>query len=485
MLAENSPMSAKQIDTPVLCVDLDGTLLATDMLWESVLRLAKTRFHLLLALPFWLIRGRSYLKRKLATYVRVSPATLPYRDEVVSFLAEERKRGRTLALVTASDREVAEPIAQHLGLFEYVFASDGAVNLAGAQKRDALERRFGYREFDYIGNSPADLPIWGSANAALLVEPSKKTLKKATHISSVQHVFSCKVNRLREIVKALRCHQWSKNILLFVPLLTSHKVFEGELILRTLIAFVAMSFCASSIYIINDFLDVEADRQHPRKRFRPFAAGTISIPAGTVLATLMCLGGFGLGSMILPHRFTWLLLAYITLTATYSLLLKSKIVADVLTLALLYTLRILIGGSAVNMPISPWLLAFSVFLFLSLAFLKRYGEIGVLKKPTGVEIPGRGYIADDKEWMRTMGGTSGYLSILVLVLYINSHEVMALYSRPEILWFACPPLLYWISRIWLLASRGKIDDDPLVFAAEDRVSYAVGILVIVAIGAAL
>lgn len=485
MLAENRPTSENDRSSPVLCVDLDGTLLATDMLWESVLQLLRQRIYLLFALPIWLFRGKAYLKWKIATHIKIDPASIPYREDVVSFLMEERKKGRHIVMVTASDRLLAEPIARHLGLFHDVFASNGGLNLAGNAKRQKLEESFGYRQFDYIGNSAADVAVWKSANAALLVQPSQRTLRNATRISSVQRVFRAKVSRLHGTVKALRCHQWSKNILIFVPILTSHSMLEGPLVLRAIAAFIAMSVCASSIYIVNDFLDIEADRQHPKKRHRPFAAGTLSIPFGAGLATFIGGGGLALSWLTLPLPFNWLLWAYISLSLCYSLLLKSKVVADVITLALLYTLRILIGGAAIEIVISPWLLAFSMFLFLSLAFVKRYGEIGVLKRPISAEIPGRGYFADDKEWMRNMGGVSGYLSVLVFALYINSHEVTSLYSRPEILWFASPPLLYWIGRIWLLAARGKVEDDPLVFAATDRVSYAVGIIVVAAIVAAL
>jgi 4-hydroxybenzoate polyprenyltransferase/phosphoserine phosphatase len=485
MRAENSPMKAKSASAPVLCVDLDGTLLATDMLWESVLRLVKQRLHLLFALPFWLVRGRAHLKHRLAAHVSVDPTTLPFREDVVSFLAKEQKSGRKIVLVTAWDRQLVEPIVQHLGLFHDVIATDGIVNLAGAKKREALENRFGYHQFDYIGNTAADLSVCDSANASLLVESSRKTLTRAKRLASVQHIFHGKANRWAALVKALRYSQWSKNLLIFVPLLTSHKVFETALILNALTAFVAMSFCASSIYIINDFFDVEADRQHPKKKLRPFAAGTVSIPAGAAMAATMCLGGFVLGWLILPLQFIWLLLAYLALTISYSVLLKRKLVADVITLALLYTLRILIGGAAVDVHISPWLLAFSVFLFLSLAFVKRYGEIDTLGKSPDEEMPGRAYIAADKEWMRSMGSTSGYLSVLVFALYINGREVTILYQQPEMLWFACPALLYWVTRFWLLAARGKVDDDPLVFALKDRVSYAVAIAVLLSAVVAL
>jgi 4-hydroxybenzoate polyprenyltransferase/phosphoserine phosphatase len=484
ILANASHLPA-HTQSPVLCVDLDGSLLATDMLWESVLLAVKSRPSLLLIFPFWLLRGKAYLKRKIAERVKVNAAALPYRSDVLSFLVREKKAGRKIVLTTASDMRLVQPIAQHIGVFDDVIASDGELNLKGTVKQKILEDRYGSKQFDYLGDSAADLAVWESANAALLVEPSKGTLKRAMRVATVERVFHSKVSRLLAVVKALRCNQWSKNLLIFVPLLTSHEIFELGFILKALTAFVAMSFCASSIYIINDFLDVEADRQHPKKKFRPVAAGTLSIPTGAGLAAVMCLGGLVLGWQMLPLRFTGLLLVYLTLTVSYSILLKRKMVADVITLALLYTLRILIGGAAVGVAISAWLLAFSMFLFLSLAFVKRYGEIGVIHRRSDEEVPGRAYIADDKAWMSNMGGTSGYLGILVFALYINSNEVAALYRHPEVLWFACPPLLYWINRTWLLASRGKIDDDPLVFAATDRVSYAVALLVAIAIVAAL
>ena len=470
---------------PVLCVDLDGSLLATDMLWESMLLAVKSRPSLLLIFPFWLLRGKAYLKRKIAERVKVNAAALPYRSDILSFLVREKKAGRKIVLTTASDMSLVLPIAQHIGVFDDVIASDGRLNLKGTVKQKILEDRYGRKQFDYLGDSAADLAVWESANAALLVEPSNGTLKRALRIATVERVFHGKVNPLLAVVKALRCNQWSKNLLIFVPLLTSHEISELGLVVKAVIAFVAMCFCASSIYIINDFLDVEADRQHPKKRFRPFAAGTLSIPAGAGLAAVMCLGGLVLGWQMLPLRFTGLLLAYLMLTVSYSMLLKRKIVADVVTLALLYTFRILIGGAALGVVISAWLLAFAMFLFLSLAFVKRYGEIGVVHRRSDEEVPGRGYIAEDKVWMSNMGGASGYLAILVFALYINSPDVAVRYRHPEVFWFACPPLLYWINRIWLLASRGKIDDDPLVFTATDRVSYAVGLLVAIAIVAAV
>jgi len=472
-------------ESATLCVDLDGTLVATDMLWESVLLLIKQNPVILFVLPLWLIQGRAVFKRQVAKRVKIHASSLPYNQQVVAYLVEERKKGRKIVLATASDRDLVEPIVNHLGIFDEVVASDGAVNLKSASKRKILEDRFGYRQFDYVGNSAADLAVWKSARFALLVDPPRGTLRQARRISSVAHVFQRRSSSIGGLLKVLRFHQWSKNLLLFVPLITAHRIFEFQSIFQVLYGFAAMSLCASSIYIVNDLLDIDADRAHPRKRLRPFAAGTLSIPVGIVFVFLLSVSGIALGFVLLPPLFTALLLGYLAVTVSYSLLLKHKVVADVITLALLYTLRILIGGAAVSITISPWLLGFSVFLFMSLAFVKRYGEIDVLKKSAVEEIPGRAYFIEDKEWMRSTGTTSGYLAILVLALYISSNEVSSLYHYPHLLWLACPPLLYWISRIWLLAARAKVDDDPLVFAMKDRVSYGVAILVTLALTLAL
>lgn len=464
-------------DAPALCVDLDGTLLATDVLWESVLLLLKRKPHLMFLLPFWLLKGKAALKHNIAQKVRLDVANLPYRQDVLDFLIEEKDSGRHIVLATASDRKAAEAIANHLGLFSDVIASDGIENLSGIKKREALEARFSDQGFDYIGNSRVDLPLWEAANAALLVDPSKRMLAKARRKANVKQVFSTKTNRLRTIVKALRCYQWVKNLLVFVPLIMAHKLSDQTKMLDAFWAFCAFSLCASGIYILNDLADLKTDRLHPKKRLRPFACGKLSIPAGLMLSVALLTGAFTIAAAALPFWFSAGLLFYMIVTLAYSFYLKRTTVADVMTLAGLYTLRVLLGGVATGIGISTWLLEFSMFFFLCLAFVKRYTEFDVLQMSSEGRLPGRGYIAGDKDWMLKMGSGSGYLSVLVLALYINDDHVADLYNHPKLLLLICPALLYWISRLWLLTSRGYLEDDPIVFAIKDVRSYLIGIII--------
>ncbi len=462
-----------------LCVDMDGTLLATDVLWESLLVLLKNQPLKIFSLPLWLLKGKAYFKRELARRVKLNPAALPYRESVLAYLRDEKESGRDIVLATASDHQVAQSIAEHLGIFSAVHASDGRVNLSGAHKRRTLETQYGRKGFDYIGNSAVDLPIWQAANQALLVQPSSGLLKKARQVSSVHRIFSSRKKRLAVFLKALRVTQWVKNILVFVPLLMAHKIAEPALAPQAICAFLVFSLCASSVYIVNDLLDLESDRQHPRKKNRPFAAGALEIKTGVLLAPLLLVSSFVISFKFLPLLFTALLALYLVLTTAYSFYLKRLLIVDVLILAGLYTLRVLAGGIAVEVFISPWLLAFSSFFFLNLAVVKRYAELRMMQERQQARSSGRGYIVDDNELLRSIGPTAGYLSVLVLMLYINSKEVTVLYKHPTVLWQIAPFLLYWITRIWFMAHRGQMDDDPIVFAVKDPLSYAVGAVVVV------
>lgn len=458
----------------VLCVDLDGTLLATDLLWESLLALLKRRPWSLVLLPGWLLKGKAYLKHQIAQRVELNPGSLPYRKDVLDFVKRENGSGREIVLATASDGKFARSVAGYLGLFSGVLASDGKINLAGRWKLKALETHIGNKGFDYIGNAKADLPLWRVASQVLLVNPSPRLLRQAQRVGPVRWIFGHREGPRRSLTKALRVDQWVKNVLLFVPLLTSHRLIEGRLVLSSLLAFLAFSFCASGTYIVNDLLDLESDRHHPSKRLRPFAAGGLPISTGVLLALLFLGAGFAIAAVLLPAPFSAALGLYVVITSAYSFYLKRIVAVDVLVLAGLYTLRVLAGGEAVNIPISQWLLAFSLFLFLSLAFVKRYAELSNAHARREALAKGRGYLVQDKELVRSLGPTSGYLSVLVLALYISSREVTALYRHPQVLWLACPLLLYWITRVWLLAHRGEIDEDPVVFTLRDTVSYAVG-----------
>ncbi len=473
-------MAAAATDTcKPLCVDMDGTLLATDVLWESLLVLLKSQPLKIFSLPLWLIKGKAFFKRELTRFVRLNPAALPYRESVLVYLREEKETGRELVLATASDERVAQSVADYLGLFSAVHASDGRVNLSGAHKRRVLERHYGRNGFAYIGNSEADLPVWQAAAQALIVQPSSRLLKKTRQASPVHRVFSDKKKRPAVFLKALRVSQWVKNILVFVPLLMAHKITDLALAQHAIIAFFVFSLCASSVYIVNDLLDLESDRQHPRKKNRPFAAGALEIKTGVLLAPLLLAGSFVLSFNSLPLRFTALLALYLALTTAYSFYLKRLLMVDVLVLAGLYTLRVLAGGIAVEVFISPWLLAFSSFFFLNLAVVKRYAELRMMQERQQSRSSGRGYMVGDNELLRSIGPTAGYLSALVLMLYINSREVTVLYQHPFWLWLIAPFLLYWVTRVWFKAHRGQMDDDPIVFAVKDPISYAVGAVVAV------
>jgi 4-hydroxybenzoate polyprenyltransferase len=467
-----------------LFVDLDGSLLATDVLWESVLVLLKTKPFALLLFPFWLFTGKARFKSEIARRVTLRVATLPYRSSVLAFLREERRSGREIVLTTAADERIANSVAEHLQLFSAVLASDGQVNLSGEAKLHAIRDYTRATSFDYVGNSMVDLPVWRSAHGAILVSPSGRLRRRAAAVCSVQRTFPPDGGRLRELLRAFRVHQWVKNLLLFAPLLMAHRAMDIGMLTRVLYAFAAFCMGASSSYVFNDLLDLEADRLHPRKRDRPFAAGTLGIGTGLVASSLLLAGSLTTATMLLPRPVLLELLIYCAATTAYSLYLKRVVILDVLLLAGLYTIRVLAGGAAAGVAVSPWMLAFSMFLFLSLAIIKRYSELGMHRTLERRSIAGRGYTISDMELLRSVGPTSGYLSVLVLALYVNSAEVAKLYGTPTILWLIGPCLLYWISRLWLLSHRGEIDGDPIVFTVKDPVSYVVGATIVCLIIAA-
>ncbi|WP_069471431.1 UbiA family prenyltransferase [Candidatus Marithrix sp. Canyon 246] len=434
-----------------LCVDLDGTLIATDSLWESILLLFRT--WQIFLLPFWLIRGRAYLKYKVAQHVSLNVATLPYYENVLKFLQDEKQKGRVLVLATAAHESIAQAVAKHLNLFDIVIASDLDTNLKGVNKRDALTKRFGV--YDYIGDSSADIPIFEAANKSYLVGKDFEIPKKSWTIW----------------LKALRPHQWSKNVLIFLPLLFSHQFTDFSKLVDVLLAFAAFSLAASAGYVLNDLLDLAADRIHKTKKYRPFAAGLIPIPSALVLFGILIVSSLFISLWWLSLTFTMMVVIYLLLTISYSVYLKRKRVIDIFILASFYTHRILAGGIVIMVPISSWLLGFSMFIFLSLAFLKRYIELYNLSDRN--KIKHRDYDVCDIEMMSNMGANSGYLAVLVFALYINNDKITSLYTSPEILWFICPILLYWITRIWFLANRNRVLDDPVKFVLTDKISWLV------------
>jgi 4-hydroxybenzoate polyprenyltransferase/phosphoserine phosphatase len=475
ILLPNS-IPAEQVDsTCPLCVDLDGTLIKSDSLADAVCQFLRHNPFRFWQLARWLAAGRARLKAEVASRAPLDPAQLPYNTELLLYLSGERRRGRQIYLTTGADSSLAHRVAAHLGIFDSVLASDGATNLTSARKLESLKARFG--EFDYIGNSRADLPLLANARHAMVANPTL-SLRLALHFRRipVARIFLHKQPLTRTLLKAIRIHQWAKNILLVVPLLLSHKL-RPEAIGAAVAAFFCFSFIASANYLFNDLLDIESDRRHPAKRFRPFAAGDLPVLSCVTLALALVAAAVAL-LPILPHQFLLWLGVYIVSTTAYSFYFKKIALVDVLLLSGLYTLRLLAGGAATRTVISPWLAAFSIFLFLSLAMVKRFSELENLRERGAAGTHGRGYLAGDLQQIRSFGTSSATAAVLVFMMYIARPDVTVLYKHADRLWLIVPLMLFWLYRVWFLGSRGEMDEDPVIFALRDRVSLAVGACVL-------
>ena len=469
-----------------LCVDLDGTLISGDALLESCVSVMKIKPWLLFAYPFWLIKGKTHFKNRLASYYLPNPDSFSYRHDIVDFLLTEKENGRKLVLATAAVQETADAVAEHLKIFDMALGTGKEKNLRSAHKAEVLCSIFGEKAFDYMGNSSADLKVWQKADGAILVDTPKSITKKAKEQSNVIKEFHYDYNKLKVFIKEIRVYQWLKNLLIFLPLLMAHKLDSSQPFLYALLGFISFSLSASSVYVLNDLMDLDSDRHHPRKRRRPIASGKISIPWAVIIFLVLLIAGLSISIMFLPENFTYVLLFYLVLTTAYSLFLKKIYIVDIFILSILYTIRIIAGALAVDVPASKWLLAFSVFIFLSLAIVKRYTELKVMISLNKKSTKGRGYHVDDIGLLMNIGPASGYLAVLVFALYIYSPEVIRLYKHPEFLWPVAICIMFWITRIWFLAHRGRMHDDPIVFTGKDYVSYIIGfVIAILVIGAAL
>lgn len=457
-----------------LVVDVDGTLLLTDLLHESALQFVAAHPLQLFRLPGWLLGGKAHLKTRLADHVDPGVDTAPLREEVVATIRKAQAEGRPVYLASASDRRLVEKLADRLGGLAGVFGTEaGAVNLAGNAKAARLVEAFGEGGYDYIGDNAVDFPVWRSARKALVVAHSDGFAARVTSAFPEAEILARPRPALRGYLRALRLHQWAKNVLLFLPLIAGHR-FELEALAATIAGFLCFCFAASSAYVINDLLDLPGDRDHPRKSQRPFAAGQIPITHGILLSVLLMASAIGL-SWSLPGKFTLVLLVYVVCTLAYSLFFKRKLLIDVVILGGLYTLRVYGGLAATGAQQTQWLLMFSLFLFLSLAIVKRCSEL-VAKRATGkTNIVGRGYRVDDLAILLPLGAAAGYGSVFVVALYLSSPAVTPLYDHPNRLWLVTPLLLYWISRVLLMANRGDLHDDPVVFALTDPKSWLIGL----------
>ncbi|MBC8727894.1 UbiA family prenyltransferase [Paraburkholderia sp. UCT2] len=457
-----------------LVVDLDGTLIRSDVLIECGFAFAKSAPHRFYEPLLWFAReGKPGLKAHLAEATNIDVTVLPYDAAVIEWLKAERAAGRSLVLATASHERYANAIADHLGFFDKTFATDGAVNLSAHRKRDRLVAEFGEKGFDYAGNSHDDVAVWAAAERAYVVNPSNGVERAARKQGNVERVIDERSGWPGAWAKSLRLHQWLKNLLIFVPLLAAHQLSHVPAVIAAILAFFAFGLCASSVYLLNDLLDLEDDRHHPTKRRRPLASGAVPLVWGMALFPVLLVLGGAIAWLSLPREFMLVLLGYYILTLAYSFHLKRRVMVDVVVLASLYTTRIIAGAAAIDAKLTFWLLAFSMFIFLSLALVKRYAELLALQERGLVKSRGRGYVADDLPLISSLGAASGYLSVLVLALYIQDGNTTSLYRHPQFIWIACPLLLYWVSRTWVIAHRGQMHDDPIVFAAKDHGSWVV------------
>ena len=456
-----------------LCVDLDGTLVKLDTLHQALFLLLRRKPLSIFRIPGWIAKGKAHFKDQVMQRVALDATVLPYNETFLAYLRKEHETGRKLILATASNYRTADAVAEHLGLFDEILSSNAETNLRHHRKLSAIAERF--PRFGYAGNDASDFPIWDKSEEIILVNPSARA--RARYAANADHTFCERRSVALMSLKAMRCHQWLKNLLIFTPALLAQMFTDARIMAESAIAFLAFCFAASSIYILNDLFDLSADQHHPRKRNRPFAAGQLPISAGALLMPLLVILSFAF-ALQLQGSFYLILLAYYIITTLYSWRIKQIPVADVLTLAMLYSMRIVAGSVATGIPASGWFIEFAIFLFLSLALVKRLTELRELRDhpSSGDAKRERGYSVKDLPLLMAFGTTSGYIAVFVFTLYLNSEKVAQLYRHPALLWFFCPLLLYWITRIWLLAWRGKMKDDPLAFAAKDPQTYLVALL---------
>lgn len=462
-------------DRPLI-VDLDGTLLRTDLLYESFLLLVKEKPWTLLLMPFWLLLGgKAFLKRQIARRVDLDVGTLPLNRPLLDWVLRQRMQGRTVAIVSAADQTLVDKVAGDLGFFHDAIGSDGTTNLSGRRKLDAIVDRFG-PDFTYCGDAVTDIHVWEGCRSAVLVGRGVGLVKRLSPEVMVHERFEAVSADWRTWARALRMHQWAKNGLVFVPLLLSAQFTQIDMLMQVALGALILSLVASATYLLNDLLDLADDRQHRTKCKRPFASGDLPVASGLmaipVLAVLV-----GALLLLMPAAFAGVTALYLTVTLAYSFRLKRVAILDLFVLAFLFTLRILAGITAIGAVLSPWLLTFSMFFFLSLAAMKRYTECSALQERGKTATPGRGYRAGDHPWLLAMGAASGFCSALVFFLFlVEPGSPARTYATPEALWFICIVLGYWLSSAWLTTLRGQMNDDPVLFALRDRQSRLLGVL---------
>lgn len=458
-----------------LVVDLDGTLIRTDLLIESAFaHLGQDPFRLV-GLVSALLRGKAALKAHIAATTKVDLARLPYDEDVLALIHAARAAGRPVYLASASNERYVAAIADHLGLFVGRLASSDSENLSSHAKAERLVAAFGGSGFEYVGNDKADLAVWKVARGHVAVRASAAVRARLTAFAPDAVFLARTATATRGWKKLLRVHQWAKNALILVPLVTAQR-FNLVSLGEAVGAILAFCCAASSIYILNDLVDIEADRAHLTKKLRPLAAGTVPI-SQALIASPILMTASTIGALLIGPRFAVVLLSYLTLTTAYTFVLKRKMMVDVVALATLYALRVIGGAAAISVPLSEWLLAFSVFIFTALALVKRYVELATLLDADLPDPSNRNYRKADLDIVAALAAASAFNGITVFALYISSETVHNLYRHPQALWLICPILMYWLGRILMLAHRRMMTDDPVVFALRDKNSIVTACLV--------
>ncbi|CFQ96101.1 UbiA family prenyltransferase [Yersinia frederiksenii] len=455
-----------------LCIDLDGTLVRTDTLVESFFLLIKKNPFYAFLCVLWLLRGKASLKNEIAKRVTMNASSLPYNESLLDMLHNEHRNGREIWLCTAANEKIAQSVSDHLGIFSKVIASNNTKNVSSSVKADEILSHTD--SFDYAGNSSDDIKVWDKSTGAIVVDLPKKLMNKVS--VPILYQFDSDKKTIKAWLKEIRIHQWAKNILIFIPILAAHEISKSSLLLDAMLAFIAFGFCASSVYLLNDLVDLEADREHKIKRNRPLASGAIPLIHGIIAAVILFILAIII-TLYLPIQFAFALASYYVITLAYSFSLKSKVVIDVATLAILYSMRLVAGAAATGIMLSNWLISFSMFIFFSLAIVKRVVELK--SSESNAKIKGRGYYPADMPLLLASGISSGYISILVFVLYIDSSAGLQNYNNPDVLYFIAPILFVWLTRVWLLTWRGDMHDDPVAFAIKDRTSQLMGFVMAV------
>jgi len=453
-----------------LVLDVDGALLGTDLLHETAIAYVKGNPLRVVLLIWWLFLGKAVLKRRLAERVVIDVRGLPVNEALADYALAAHESGRTVCLATAADELLALKLVQRFSFIDFVIASDGAANLKGHAKADALVERFP-DGFAYAGDSKSDLHVWRRAEAIVLAGARPAVAARARALGkTVEAEFPRQRLSLRGWAKALRLHQWAKNVLVFPPLILSGLFSSADAWEKASLAFLALGLVASATYLINDLWDLEDDRRHWTKRNRALASGLMTVKQAAVAVPLALGAGLALGAHV-GAPVVMVLLVYLGLTLAYSIALKRKPILDVFSLAVLFTLRLVLGIAAVHVVASPWLLVFSMFLFASLSFAKRQTEVLRLaskKEDAAGKLSGRGYFVSDAAFILAMGVSCGMASIIIMALYLTQEAMLVqFYANVNWLWGVPAVLFLWLSRIWMLCQRGELDDDPVVFAMRD------------------